>query len=49
MNGPIEPSSDIRQWARCIRELYVGLIAEGFTEKQALRIVIRMFKQGGGS
>jgi hypothetical protein len=37
--GPEEASADSRQMARVVRDTYVGLIAEGFTEWQALIIV----------
>lgn len=39
MTNPIEPSAAMRVGARAIRELYVALVAEGFTEQQALSLV----------
>lgn len=41
--APTEPSSDIRTLASAIRQLYVALVAEGFTEAQAAVIVANMF------
>jgi hypothetical protein len=38
--APTEASSDIRQGAKGIRELYVSLLAEGFTTTQAMQIVL---------
>jgi hypothetical protein len=35
----VEPSSDMRQAAHQLREMYVALKAEGFSDKQALTIV----------
>lgn len=39
MNGPEEPSSDARQFAARLRDLFVALTAEGFTERQALIMI----------
>lgn len=39
MNGPVEPSADMRAAAHELREMYVALIAEDFTDQQALVIV----------
>lgn len=39
---PIEPSADLRQAAKGLREMYVALIEEGFTETQALVIIGQM-------
>lgn len=38
-NGPIEPSADIRVAAHAVRQIYLALVTEGFTEQQALTIV----------
>lgn len=38
-NGPIEPSADLRAFARMSYEMFVALAAEGFTERQALTII----------
>lgn len=34
-----EPAADLRVAARQLRELFVALVNEGFTEAQALRII----------
>lgn len=34
-----EPSSDMRSYTKMLREMYVSLIAEGFTEDQAMHMV----------
>lgn len=39
MNGPVEPSADLRAAASQIRQLHIALVAEGFTDQQALVIV----------
>jgi hypothetical protein len=39
MSNRIEPSADMRQAAHQLREMYVALKAEGFSDKQALTIV----------
>lgn len=49
---PIEPSADVRASAHNIREVYLALLAEGFTEGQAMMIVVALSAaavQGGGS
>jgi hypothetical protein len=38
-NGPVEPAAGARQAAHAIREIYLALMQEGFTERQALVIV----------
>lgn len=38
-NIPCEPSSDIRQAASALRQMYVALTMEGFDERQALVII----------
>lgn len=35
----IEPSSDQRTWAKSCAQMFVALVDEGFTEKQALELV----------
>lgn len=37
--GPIEPSSDTRQSAHVLMEMYLALRAGGFTEAQAMFLV----------
>ena len=39
MNGPREPAAAMRVAAATVREMYIALIHEGFTEDQALRVV----------
>ena len=50
-NGPIEPSADIRAAAHAVREVYLALLQEDFTESQALVIVgqILQANRGGAS
>jgi hypothetical protein len=38
-NGPIEPSADLRQMAATLHGMYVALMQEGFTEREALVII----------
>lgn len=38
-NAPIEPSAALREVAHNLREMFLALVAEGFTEAQALTIV----------
>jgi hypothetical protein len=37
--NPVEPAADVREAAHKVREIYVALVAEGFTEQQALVII----------
>jgi hypothetical protein len=39
MNGPREPSSDLRQLASTLHQTFIALTNEGFTEQQALVII----------
>jgi hypothetical protein len=39
MPAPEEATADSRQMARVCRDTYVALVAEGFTEMQALIII----------
>ena len=39
MNGPREPAAAMRVAAATMREMFIALLNEGFTEDQALRIV----------
>lgn len=34
-----EPNASMRQGAKMVRELFVALVQEGFTERQALSLV----------
>ena len=38
-NGPTEPSADIRVMAKGLRQVYIALTAEGFTQPEALQII----------
>jgi hypothetical protein len=38
-NGPIEPAADLRQLANMLRQTYLALVQEGFTEREALAII----------
>jgi hypothetical protein len=38
----IEPRSDLRQAAAGARELFVAMVDAGFSEEQALKVVIAM-------
>lgn len=46
-SGGIEPSADIRKAAHQLREMYIALLLEGFTEAQALRMI--GYAMSGGS
>jgi hypothetical protein len=51
-NGPIEPAADLRTMANMIRQAFLALLQEGFTEHQALVIVGQLVtanSSGGGS
>ena len=37
--APIEPAADIRQMANALRQVFLALMAEGFTEQQALVLI----------
>lgn len=45
-NGPIEPSADKRQAAHELREIYIALVAEGFTAHEALVIIGQILATG---
>ncbi|MCX5066664.1 hypothetical protein OOJ91_12320 [Micromonospora lupini] len=36
---PVEPSADLRQFASGVRQMFVALVNEGFTERQALAVI----------
>jgi hypothetical protein len=38
-NHPEEASADMRSMARMMRDMYVALIAEGFTDQQAVQLL----------
>lgn len=35
---PVEPSADMRQLTNLLRQMYVGLVEQGFTEDQAFEL-----------
>lgn len=37
--GPKEPSADFRQAAAAVRQVFIALMNEGFSEQQALKII----------
>lgn len=39
MNGPIEPRADLRAAANDLRQLYLSLIQEDFSESEALTLI----------
>lgn len=39
INGPIEPSAQLREAANAMRQMFVALIDEGFSEAEALQII----------
>jgi hypothetical protein len=39
MNGPVEPSADIRAMAKNLRQMYLALTMEGFSQTEALKII----------
>ena len=39
VNSPVEPRTEIQTAAHVVREIYLELLTEGFTEQQALVIV----------
>lgn len=48
-NGPVEPSADLRTMAQFLRQTFIALTLEGFTEQQALTIIGQIvFSQLGG-
>lgn len=46
-NAPFEPSADTRAVAKQLKNLFEALVAEGFTERQALTIVGQCIAAGG--
>lgn len=47
-NGPEEASAEMRTAARALRDMYVALIAEGFTVSEALTIIGHAISGNGG-
>jgi len=44
--APVEPSADLRTFANFLHQAYVALVAEGFTEKQALAVLGTVISEG---
>lgn len=44
--NPVEPSADLRTVAHTLRETFVALTAEGFTDQQALVIIGQILAAG---
>jgi len=38
-NGPVEPDATSRKFAKTLRQLFLALTLEGFTETQALVVI----------
>lgn len=38
-SGPVEPSADLRDLASILRQTYVALVEEGFTEDESLKVI----------
>lgn len=49
MNTPIEPAANLRVLASMLRQTYIALVAEGFTEAQALQIIGHILAANGGA
>lgn len=47
MGGPCEPSADLRQAASAMRQMFVALVNEGFSEDQALQIIGHVLRGQG--
>lgn len=45
---PMEPSADMREAANGLRQLYVALTNEGFSDQQALVIIGQILAANGG-
>lgn len=48
MTGREEASADMRTMARALRDMYVALVAEGFSPSEALAIIGHAIAGGGG-
>lgn len=44
--NPIEPSAEMRVMAHELREVYLALVAEGFTADEAMQIVAQIVSEG---
>ena len=49
MSDQVEPSAALRGGAHQLRELYVALVAEGFTSQEALEIIGHILAVGQGT
>lgn len=45
-NDPVEPSAEVRASAHQLREIFVALIAEGFTKDEAVAIIGKIVSAG---
>lgn len=48
-NGPIEPNAEMRGIAATLRQYYLALVQEGFTDQQALTIIGITISNGGSA
>lgn len=48
MNGPVEPSAALRAAAKELRGWYIALLAEGFSEREALTIIGQLLAAANG-
>lgn len=39
VHGPVEPPAEMRTLALTLRQMYVALVEQGFTEAEAMQIV----------
>lgn len=46
MTAPYEPTADMRQLAKKLRDIYQALIIEGFSDRQALAIIGEVIAAG---
>lgn len=49
MGIPMEPSADLRAMANQLRQMFVALVSEGFSEQQALVVVGLILAAQGGN
>lgn len=47
-NAPMEPAADLRTLANMLRQMYVALLAEDFSEQQALVILGQVLSASAG-
>lgn len=48
-NGPVEPAAVLREAANWLRQMHAALLAEGFTQQEALVIVGQIIAAQYGS